>query len=160
MGDNLSKNKNLYSVLGVGINASPEEIKKSYRALAQKYHPDKNNGDKKAEEIFKEVNEAYSILSNQEKRTEYDEQCDIKRGSTGTTEFQKPDINFVYTPRTFGKSFVSTRSTIPDFKFIKPKKKEGWEPQMDGTDEKLEKIIENKEKKIWNQPWYQAYNHK
>jgi curved DNA-binding protein len=62
-----------YKILGVDRSATAEEIKKAFRKLAVKYHPDKNPGDKKAEERFKEVNEAYDVLSNEEKRKKYDE---------------------------------------------------------------------------------------
>ncbi len=61
-----------YKVLGVGKNASEEEIKKSYRKLARQYHPDRNSGDKKAEERFKEISQAYDVLSDPEKRKSYD----------------------------------------------------------------------------------------
>jgi len=63
---------NYYEILGVDKNASQEDIKKSYRKLSMKYHPDKTQGDKNLEDKFKEVNEAYSVLSNLEKRREYD----------------------------------------------------------------------------------------
>ncbi len=62
-----------YKILGINRNATAEEIKKAFRKLAVKYHPDKNPGDKKAEERFKEINEAYDVLSNDEKRKKYDE---------------------------------------------------------------------------------------
>jgi molecular chaperone DnaJ len=62
-----------YKTLGVGRKASDEEIKKAYRRLARKHHPDANSGDPKAEERFKEVQEAYSILSDPEKRKQYDQ---------------------------------------------------------------------------------------
>jgi molecular chaperone DnaJ len=65
--------KNYYEILGVSSSATPEEIKKAYRILAHKFHPDKNPGDKKAEEKFKKLAGAYEILSNTEKRREYDD---------------------------------------------------------------------------------------
>jgi curved DNA-binding protein len=64
--------RDYYQILGVNKTSSPEEIKKAYRALAQKYHPDKNKGDKRAEEMFKKISEAYAVLSNADKRKEYD----------------------------------------------------------------------------------------
>ncbi|MBV2167405.1 MAG: DnaJ domain-containing protein [Bdellovibrio sp.] len=65
--------KDFYSILGVARSASPEEIKKAYRKLAMQYHPDKNPGDKKAEEKFKEISEAYDTLSDTKKREMYDQ---------------------------------------------------------------------------------------
>lgn len=64
--------KDYYKILGVDKNASQEEIKKVYRKLAQKYHPDVNPNNKSAEEKFKEVSEAYSVLGDEEKRKQYD----------------------------------------------------------------------------------------
>ena len=64
--------KDYYKVLGVTRGASAEEIKKAFRKLARKYHPDVNPGDKKAEEKFKEINEAYEVLSDADKRKKYD----------------------------------------------------------------------------------------
>ncbi|RLA86192.1 MAG: J domain-containing protein [Deltaproteobacteria bacterium] len=64
--------KDYYKILGVSRDASPEEIKRAYRRLALKYHPDRNPGDKEAEEKFKEINEAYAVLSDPEKRRQYD----------------------------------------------------------------------------------------
>ena len=72
-----------YKVLGVGKNASEDEIKKAYRKLARKYHPDRNAGDKQAEERFKEISQAHDILSDPEKRKQYD------RG-TGPFSFAAP----------------------------------------------------------------------
>ena len=65
--------KDFYAVLGVSRTASADEIKKAYRKLAMKYHPDKNPGDKKAEETFKELSEAYEVLSDEKKRQMYDQ---------------------------------------------------------------------------------------
>ena len=65
--------RDYYEVLGVIKSASPEEIKKAYRKLALKYHPDRNKGDKAAEAKFKEASEAYHVLSDKERRTNYDQ---------------------------------------------------------------------------------------
>ncbi len=65
--------KDLYDVIGVSKNASKEEIKKSYRKLALKYHPDKNPGNKEAEQKFKEAAEAYAVLSDENKRARYNQ---------------------------------------------------------------------------------------
>ena len=64
--------RDYYETLGVSKSASKDELKKAYRKLAQKYHPDKNPGDHKAEEQFKEVSEAYEVLSNAEQKAQYD----------------------------------------------------------------------------------------
>ena len=64
--------RDYYEVLGLKKGASDEEIKKAFRKMAMKYHPDRNPGDKKAEEKFKEVNEAYSVLSDPDKKSKYD----------------------------------------------------------------------------------------
>ncbi|MDU1411506.1 MAG: molecular chaperone DnaJ [Clostridium sp.] len=66
-------NKDFYEVLGVDKSASEDEIKKAFKKAALKYHPDRNKGDKEAEEKFKEVNEAYQVLSDAEKRQRYDQ---------------------------------------------------------------------------------------
>lgn len=65
--------KNYYDILGVDKTASEKEIKRAYRQLARKFHPDKNPDDKSAEEKFKEINEAYEVLGNQENRAKYDQ---------------------------------------------------------------------------------------
>jgi len=69
----MENKRDYYEVLGVQKNASADEIKKAYRKMAIKYHPDKNPGDKAAEEKFKEAAEAYDVLSNDEKRARYDQ---------------------------------------------------------------------------------------
>ena len=65
--------RDYYDVLGVSRNASADDLKKAYRKIAMKYHPDRNQGDKKAEEKFKEASEAFEILGDQEKRSRYDQ---------------------------------------------------------------------------------------
>ena len=77
-----------YQLLGVNKTATPAEIKRAYRKLAVKYHPDKNPGSKEAEDRFKEINEAYAVLSDPKKREEYDQM-----GSAGFRErFSREDI--------------------------------------------------------------------
>lgn len=68
-----SSKRDYYEVLGVDKNATADELKKAYRKLALKYHPDRNPGDKEAEEKFKEAAEAYDVLSNPDKRSKYDQ---------------------------------------------------------------------------------------
>ena len=69
----MAEKRDYYEVLGVAKNAEAAEIKKAYRKLALQYHPDRNPGDKEAEEKFKEAAEAYDVLSNEEKRRRYDQ---------------------------------------------------------------------------------------
>ena len=83
---------NLYDALGVPRNASAEEIKKAYRKLARQFHPDRNPGDAKAEERFKEISEAYDVLSDPEKRKRYDRGGSIFTGAGAGGAAGGPDM--------------------------------------------------------------------
>ncbi|MEO5971714.1 MAG: DnaJ domain-containing protein, partial [Bdellovibrionia bacterium] len=69
----MANKRDYYEILAVARTATAEDIKKSYRKLAIQFHPDKNPGDKKAEEQFKELSEAYEVLSDPQKRQMYDQ---------------------------------------------------------------------------------------
>ena len=77
--------RDLYEIIGVDKNASLNDIKKSYRKIAMKYHPDKNPDDKDAEKKFKESAEAYAVLSDENKRRQYDQfgHAGVGMGDTG-----------------------------------------------------------------------------
>src|SRR5215813_981094 len=82
--------KDYYKALGVSKTAKPAEIKAAYRKLARKYHPDSNQGDAKAEERFKEISEAYSVLSDEKRRKEYDEARSLFGGGFRVPTGQRP----------------------------------------------------------------------
>ncbi|MDR2667202.1 MAG: DnaJ domain-containing protein, partial [Holosporales bacterium] len=77
--------KDYYSILGVSKTATQEELKKAYRKLAVQYHPDKNAGNKQAEEKFKEINEAYDVLKDEKKRAAYDRYGSSAFQNSGTS---------------------------------------------------------------------------
>ena len=79
----MSTKKDYYELLGVNRNASEDEVKKAYRKLALQHHPDRNPGDKQAEEKFKEVSEAYQVLSDAQKRSQYDQFGHAAFGDSG-----------------------------------------------------------------------------
>jgi len=97
--------RDYYEVLGVSKSASPEEIKKAYRKKAIQYHPDKNQGDKEAEEKFKEAAEAYEVLSNADKKQRYDQygHAGMNGGAGGGYGSGFSDIEDIFS--TFGDIF-------------------------------------------------------
>ena len=96
--------KDYYAVLGVEKTASTEAIKKAYRKLAIKYHPDKNPGDKQAEERFKEITEAYAVLSDAEKRRQYDQfgEAGFHQRFSQEDIFRNVDLNTIFREFGFG----------------------------------------------------------
>ena len=101
--------RDYYEILGVGKNASDDEIKKAYRKLAVKYHPDKNPGDKEAEAKFKEINEAHDVLSDKQKRARYDQFGHAGVGGAGGNPFGgaagNPFGGFDFNGQTFSFDF-------------------------------------------------------
>ena len=107
----MSDTTDYYKLLGVSKDASDEQIKKAYRKLAMKYHPDHAKDDKSAEEKFKKISEAYAVLSDKEKRKQYDE-----FGSTGFHQrysqediFRGFDLGDILKEFGFGGSFAGRR---------------------------------------------------
>lgn len=101
----MSEKRDYYEVLGVSRSASETEIKKSYRKLALKYHPDKNPGDNEAEEKFKEAAEAYEVLSDTEKRSRYDQFGHAGMGGAGFGGGMNMDDIFSQFGDIFGSAF-------------------------------------------------------
>ncbi len=87
----MAKNRDYYEVLGLKRDASPEDIKRSYRQMALKFHPDKNPGDDEAERRFKEAAEAYEVLSDQAKRQRYDRYGHAGLDGAGVHDFQNAE---------------------------------------------------------------------
>ena len=92
----MAAKRDFYEVLGIDKNADEATIKKAYRKLAKKYHPDMNPGDKEAEKKFKEASEAYAVLSDPEKRKQYDQfghaAFDGGAGGAGGFDFSGMDM--------------------------------------------------------------------
>jgi molecular chaperone DnaJ len=108
----MSTKRDFYEILGVAKTATPEEIKKAYRKVAIQYHPDKNSGNKEAEEKFKEAAEAYEVLSNQEKRAQYDRFGHSRPGSGG---FGGHNMNMEDIFSQFGDIFGGSGSPFDSF---------------------------------------------
>lgn len=109
----MADKRDYYEVLGVGKNASDSELKSAYRKLAKKYHPDTNPGDKEAEMKFKEASEAYAVLSDPEKRHQYDQfghaAFDGGAGGAGGFDFSGMDMGDIFGD-IFGDFFGGGRS--------------------------------------------------
>jgi molecular chaperone DnaJ len=95
--------KDFYAILGVKPDASQAEIKKAYRKLAQRYHPDANPDDRSAEERFKEISEAYDTLSDAEKRRRYDEMREMLRSGFGRFRAGGQEVRFEDLSDLFGR---------------------------------------------------------
>lgn len=96
----MAEKRDYYEVLGVEKSANDQDLKRAYRKLAKKYHPDANPGDKEAEEKFKEASEAYAVLSDQEKRAKYDQfghaAFDGGAGGAGGFDFSGADFSDIF----------------------------------------------------------------
>jgi molecular chaperone DnaJ len=101
----MSQKRDYYEILGISKNADEAEIKKAYRKMALKYHPDKNQGDSEAEEKFKEAAEAYEVLSNSEKRAQYDRYGHAGMGQGGFGGGMNMDDIFSQFGDIFGNAF-------------------------------------------------------
>ena len=119
----MSSKRDYYEVLGVSKSASDDEIKKAYRKLAIKYHPDKNPGNKEAEEKFKEINEAHDVLSDKQKRARYDQFGHAGVGGGGGNPFAgganpfrqgNPFGGFNYGGQTFSFDFGGAGGSVFD----------------------------------------------
>jgi curved DNA-binding protein CbpA len=121
---------NYYILLGVANTASSAEIKSAYRVLAKKYHPDKNQGNKSAEEYFKEIQQAYTVLSNPEKRKKYD-----LRFSYGSSNSYKQKANPTSRPYT-GNAYQYAQQQAQDkqrqYASPQPKQKKKKEDSSEG----------------------------
>ena len=112
--------RDYYEVLGLSKGASDDEIKRAYRKLAKKYHPDMNPGDKTAEAKFKEVNEAYSVLSDKDKRAKYDQfghagvDPNFGAGGGGFGGFDMGDVDLGDLFGSSGCAAGTTAETCPD----------------------------------------------
>ena len=103
----MADKRDYYEVLGVSKTASDSELKSAYRKLAKKYHPDVNPGDKEAEAKFKEATQAYSVLSDAEKRRQYDQfgHAAFEQGGGGAGGFGGFDFNGADMGDIFGDIF-------------------------------------------------------
>ena len=97
--------RDYYEILGVKRDASADELKKAFRQLARKYHPDLNKGSKEAEEKFKEINEAYQVLSDPQKKAQYDQGGHIEFGPGDTSGYRPPSYEDLFRDYGLGDIF-------------------------------------------------------
>jgi molecular chaperone DnaJ len=105
--------KDYYEVLGVKKDASPDDIKKSFRQLARKFHPDLNKGSKEAEEKFKEINEAYQVLGDPQKKTQYDQIGHAEFSPGDSAGYQPPSYEDLFRDFGLGDIFDAFSGTSP-----------------------------------------------
>lgn len=114
--------ENWYQILGVSFEASEDEIKASYRKLAKQYHPDAHPGDQECERRFKEISEAYSILSDSKKRKEYDDKFHrFSQKKTGASVGETGNANM---PRGQSVDFQNIHKSFESFFGFDPKTKD------------------------------------
>ncbi len=116
--------RDYYEILGVSKGSSSDEIKKAYRKVAMQYHPDRNPGDKPAEEKFKEAAEAYEVLSDQDKRGQYDRYGHA--GVRGAGGGHAPNMEDIFNQ--FASAVISFGSMLRDSKYIK---ETSWDEVID-----------------------------
>jgi molecular chaperone DnaJ len=141
-------NRDYYEILDIGRDASDEEIKKSYRKLAMKFHPDKNPGDKGAEEKFKEASEAYEVLRDKEKRQIYDQYGHEGLKGTGFNGFH--GFNDIFT--SFGDIFEDFFGFSGGGRSGRSRARKGKDLRYD-MELTLEEAFSGKEKNISFQKW-------
>jgi len=114
----MAAKRDYYEILGVSKTATDDEIKKAYRKLARKYHPDVNPGDKAAEEKFKEISEAYQVLSDPEKRKQYDQmghEAFSKGFDFSQYQWRPPDFSSIFEDLGLGGTRGGRARGFPDF---------------------------------------------
>ena len=157
----MAQKRDYYEILGVSKSASEDEIKKAYRKMAVKYHPDKNPDNKEAEEKFKEAAEAYEVLSNSQKKAQYDRFGHAGMGGAAGGGFGGGGMNMEDIFSQFGDIFGGGDES-PFGSFFNQGRGGGGRRQRRGTDLRiklklnLEEIANGVEKKIKVKPLMMA----